>query len=229
MYMDGTNRRPLREFAYEELKQRVVTGQIGPGVRMMEIALANDLGVSRTPIREAMRKLEKEGLVTIEPHRGASASLLSPRDIINLLTVRARLEQLAAEQATQRMTPALIDQLRNIASSYEQSVQESDTGHIIKYDEAFHQAIVTATDNEILISFCRMAQDRALRFRYLYYDDFSRYKHMPSEHYHIIDAIKSGDSRRAGQVSFAHVNSLQDFVIKKLKPSSTPEKEQSRP
>ena len=73
---DIQNHRPLREIVYEELKMQILTGKIVPGTRMMEVELAEDMGVSRTPIREAIRKLEKEGLVTIEPRRGAYACLL---------------------------------------------------------------------------------------------------------------------------------------------------------
>ena len=72
---DIQNHRPLREMVYEELKMQILTGTIIPGTRMMEVELAEEMGVSRTPIREAIRKLEKEGLVTIEPRRGAYASL----------------------------------------------------------------------------------------------------------------------------------------------------------
>ena len=71
---DIQNHRPLREIVYEELKMQILTGKIVPGTRMMEVELADDMGVSRTPIREAIRQLEKEGLVTIEPRRGASCS-----------------------------------------------------------------------------------------------------------------------------------------------------------
>ena len=72
MMYDLQNHKPLREIVYEELKRRIVTGEIPPGERMMEIQLSEDLGVSRTPVREAIHKLEKEGLVLIEPRRGAA-------------------------------------------------------------------------------------------------------------------------------------------------------------
>ena len=80
---DLQNHRPLREIVYEELKRQILIGEIAPGTRMMEVELADDMGVSRTPVREAIRKLEKEGLVTIEPRRGAYASDISIKDMVD--------------------------------------------------------------------------------------------------------------------------------------------------
>lgn len=85
---DLQNHRPLREIVYEELKRQIMIGEIPPGTRMMEVELADDMGVSRTPIREAIRKLEKEGLVSIEPRRGAYALDVSIKDMVDVLEVR---------------------------------------------------------------------------------------------------------------------------------------------
>ena len=93
---DIQNHKPLREMVYEELKMQILKGSIIPGTRMMEVELAEEMGVSRTPIREAIRKLEKEGLVTIEPRRGAYASMISTEDMVEILEVRQDLEGLAA-------------------------------------------------------------------------------------------------------------------------------------
>ena len=101
---DIQNHRPLREIVYEELKMQILTGKIVPGTRLMEVELAADMGVSRTPIREAIRKLEKEGLVTIEPRRGAYASQISVKDMVDILEVRQDMEGLAAYFASSRMT-----------------------------------------------------------------------------------------------------------------------------
>ena len=82
---DLQNHKPLREIVYEELKRQILKGEIAPGHRMMEVELADDMGVSRTPVREAIRKLEKEGLVTIEPRKGAYASDISIKEMIDVL------------------------------------------------------------------------------------------------------------------------------------------------
>ncbi len=94
--LDIQNHRPLRDIVYEELKMQILKGQIVPGTRMMEVEMAEEMGVSRTPIREAIRKLEKEGLVTIEPRKGAYASQISTKDMVDILEVRQNMEGLAA-------------------------------------------------------------------------------------------------------------------------------------
>lgn len=214
MDINMQDHKPLREVVYDELKRRIMTGQIPPGTRMMEIELSESFGVSRTPIREAIRKLEKEGLATIEPRRGAYASLISVDDMIGVLVVRADLEGLAAELASQNMTDEEYQEIVKINDAYEQAIKDNDTDSIIAHDEAFHKAVVAASKNSALVQLGGEAQSMALRFRYLYYEDFSRYKNMPNEHQAIIDAIRSGNARRAREVASAHVSRLKEFVIK---------------
>lgn len=214
MNFDLENHRPLREIVYEELKKRIMTGEIVPHTRMMEVDLAEDMGVSRTPVREAIRKLEKEGLVTIEPRKGAYASDISAEDMVNLLTVREDLEGLAAGIAASRITGEQLGEMEHLTDLYAEAINKNDTAAMIDYDEQFHQAIVAVTENRTLIQFISNLQELALRFRYLYYDDFSRYKNMPEEHHHIIEALRSGDEETARTVAKEHIRSLKEFVIR---------------
>ena len=96
---------------------------------------------------------------------------------------------------------------------YREAIYENHTENIIKYDELFHKKIVAASRNKSLIVVSETIQDMALRFRYLYYDDFSRYENMPSEHRHILEAIRSKDGEKAKDVALHHVADLKDFVI----------------
>lgn len=212
--LDLQNHRPLREIVYEQLKMQILTGKIIPGTRMMEVELADEMGVSRTPVREAIRKLEKEGLVTIEPRRGAYASDISVKDMVDTLEVREDLEGLAAALAAERMSEGQIEELRQINQGYSEAIKNSDTEKIIEYDELFHKHIVSCSGNKTLIQLSETVQELALRFRYLYYDDFSRYENMPVEHKQIIEAITSGDAERTRQTADNHVKKLKEFVIK---------------
>lgn len=211
---DLQNHRPLREIVYEQLKMQILTGKIVPGTRMMEVELADEMGVSRTPVREAIRKLEKEGLVTIEPRRGAYASDISVKDMVDTLEVREDLEGLAAALAAERMSAEQIEELIKITRGYSEAIKNSDMEKIISYDEQFHKYIVACSGNKTLIQLSETVQELALRFRYLYYDDFSRYENMPVEHKHIIEAITSGDIEEARTVADEHVKKLKEFVIK---------------
>ena len=210
---DLQNHRPLREIVYEELKREILVGEIAPGTRMMEIELADEMGVSRTPVREAIRKLEKEGLVTIEPRKGAYASDVSIKDMVDVLEVREDLEAMAAALAAQKVTEDEKKALLDATLEYQRAVESEKTEDIIRCDEGFHQLIVNRSGNKTLIQLFSQVQELALRFRYLYYDDFSRYERMPLEHREIEEAILSGNYEEARIAAGEHVKKLKQFVI----------------
>ena len=211
--LDLQNHRPLREIVYEELKRQILVGEIAPGTRMMEVELAEDMGVSSTPVREAIRKLEKEGLVTIEPRRGAYASDISIKDMVDVLEVRQMLEGMAASMAAQKVTEEEKLDFVEANSAYKNAVKKGNIEEIIRYDELFHQLIVSYSGNKTLNQLLSQVQELALRFRYIYYDDFSRYENMPVEHEEIEEAIISGDTQKAKVVAEEHVERLKKFVI----------------
>ena len=103
---------PLRDVVFNTLRKAILTGQLKPGERLMEVHLADRLGVSRTPIREAIRKLELEGLVVMIPRRGAMVASITEKDLKDVLEVRLTLEMLAGEVACERITPELLEVLR---------------------------------------------------------------------------------------------------------------------
>lgn len=218
------NHRPLREIVYEELKRQILMGEITPGTRMMEVELAEKMGVSRTPVREAIRKLEKEGLVAIEPRRGAYASDISIKDMLDVLEVRQDLEGMAAAMAARKVTEDEKKAFIKANTAYMEAVKSGDTEEIIRCDEVFHKLIGDFSGNKTLNQLLSQVQELALRFRYLYYDDFSRYEKMPMEHEEIEEAILSGDSRKARIVAEEHIDNLKKFVTEKGEKMSRSEK-----
>lgn len=211
---DIQNHRPLREIVYEELKMQILTGKIVPGTRLMEVELAADMGVSRTPIREAIRKLEKEGLVTIEPRRGAYASQISVKDMVDILEVRQDMEGLAAYFASSRMTEEQMADLKRTSDSYNRAVAEGDMDSMIAYDTRFHRIIVESCNNSILVHMIEQLQELVLRFRYIYYDDFRRAENMPEEHRQILEAIRDGRAEDARAAADIHIDRLKEMVIR---------------
>lgn len=207
------NHRPLREIVYEQLKIQILTGKIAPGTRMMEVELAGDLGVSRTPVREAIRKLEKEALVVIEPRRGAYVSDVSVKEMVDTLVVREDLEALAASLTAKRITKEELEGLEKKVTDYSEAIASGDMEQIIRADESFHHKIVALSGNKALIQLFSSVQELSLRFRYLYYEDFTRYENMPVEHKEILEAIKTGDGDAARIVSDNHVKKLKEFVV----------------
>lgn len=211
---DIQNHRPLREMVYEELKMQILTGVIVPGTRMMEVELAEEMGVSRTPIREAIRKLEKEGLVTIEPRRGAYASQISTEDMIEILEVRQNMEGLAAFFAASRMQPEQMRELKEVSAKYNKAVADRDMESMIKHDTRFHRIIVESCNNKILVQMIEQLQELVLRFRYIYYDDFKRAENMPEEHYMILSAIERNDADAARAAADLHIDRLKEMILR---------------
>ena len=210
---DLQNHRPLREIVYEELKRQILVGEIAPGTRMMEVDLADVMGVSRTPVREAIRKLEKEGLVTIEPRKGAYASNISIKDMVDVLEVRQGLEAMAASIASGKITEKQKTELLSVVEKYKAAVESENIEEIIKYDEAFHSLIISISGNKTLMQVFSTVQELALRFRYIYYEDFKRYENMPKEHQLIEEAIMSGNAESARIAAGEHVAKLKDFIL----------------
>lgn len=209
---DIQSHRPLREIVYEELRSLILTGKIKPGTRMMEIELAEDMGVSRTPIREAIRKLEKEGLVVIEPRKGAYASEVSVKDMEDILEVRANLEGLAAYLAAERMTDAEKTALDEIKEKFQQAVDEGNMAEMISNDTKFHHMIVESSRNNHLIHMVEQLQELVLRFRYIYYKDFKRAEDMLPEHKRIFEEIVNGNGANARFEAFNHIDKLMDMI-----------------
>lgn len=208
-----TNHKPLREIVFEELRNLILTGKIEPGTRMMEIELADEMGVSRTPIREAIRKLEEEGLVVIEPRKGAYVSEISVPDMVNILEVREHLDGLSAFFAAQRVSEEGKTRLMEVSSQFNHAVEEGDMDSMIKFDTTLHKIIVDETDNSYLVNMVERLQELVLRFRYIYYKDFKRAEEMPNEHKIIIDAIINGDKTLAREESELHIRKLKELVL----------------
>jgi DNA-binding GntR family transcriptional regulator len=211
---DIHNHKPLREMVYEELKMQILKGTIVPGTRLMEVDLAEEMGVSRTPIREAIRKLEKEGLVTIEPRRGAYASQVSTKDMVEILEVRQDMEGLAAAFAAKRISPEQLAELKKISDLYNKAVAEGNMEDMIKYDTRFHRIIVESCNNKVLLSMIEQLHELVLRFRYIYYDNFRKAENMPSEHSIILNAIENCDPDTAREAADSHIDRLKQLIIK---------------
>ncbi|MEG1930221.1 MAG: GntR family transcriptional regulator [Anaerovorax sp.] len=210
---DIQSHKPLREIVYEELRSLILTGQIKPGTRMMEIELADDMGVSRTPIREAIRKLEKEGLVTIEPRKGAYASEVSIKDMVDILEVRGTLEGLAAYLAATRMTKEEKELLIEYSNKFDASVESNDIAGMISHDTEFHHFIVQCCRNSHLLHMVEQLQELVLRFRYIYFKDFKRAEDMPAEHNYIYSAILDSDEEKARFGALNHIEKLKEMIL----------------
>ena len=212
--------KPLKDLVYLELKHKILTGEIVSQTRLMEIDLSEKMNVSRTPIREAIKRLADDGLVKVEPRRGAYVANISIKDMLDVFEVREDMEGFAAKLAAERITEDEKVELRKIADKYEEALRQGDKEQIIELDEQFHNFIVACSGNETLSELVNYVQELSLRFRYLYYNDFSLYESTAEQHNKIMDAITGGRAEEARVEADAHVKALKEFVFelgKKMK------------
>lgn len=208
---------PLRDVVFNTLRQAILRGELKPGERLMEIQLANKLGVSRTPIREAIRKLELEGLVLMIPRRGAEVAEITEKSLRDVLEVRRTLEELAVRLACLRMKPEDLEQLKLAAAEFECVLGDEDITVVAEADVAFHDVIYLATDNERLISLLNNFREQMYRYRVEYLKKKEFHKKLLKEHEEIIRAIENGECDRATEVMSQHIENQVEVVSDTLR------------
>ena len=184
---------PLRDVVFNTLRQAILTGELKPGERLMEIHLANRLGVSRTPIREAIRKLELEGLVTMIPRRGAEVAQITDKSMSDVLEVRRAMDALCVELACERISDEELKELKAACDNFEHAVRSKDNKKIAKADVELHDIIVKATGNSRLVQLINNLSEQMYRYRYEYIKDASQHNRLIEEHRIIYESIVNKD------------------------------------
>ncbi|MDD2979857.1 MAG: GntR family transcriptional regulator [Hespellia sp.] len=204
---------PLRDVVFNTLRQAILRGELKPGERLMEIQLANKLGVSRTPIREAIRKLELEGLVLMIPRKGAEVAEITEKSLRDVLEVRKALEELAVQLACDKITEEEIENLKQAAKDFKATLGSADITKVAEADVAFHDVIYNATDNQRLIQLLNNLREQMYRFRveYLKREDF--HPQLLSEHEDIIEQISSGQKKEASETVCQHIDNQVEAVM----------------
>ncbi|MBQ7582865.1 MAG: GntR family transcriptional regulator [Lachnospiraceae bacterium] len=207
---------PLRDLVFRTLRQAILTGELKPGERLMEIHLANRLGVSRTPVREAIRMLELEGLVTMIPRRGAEVSRISRQDISDVLEVRGALDSLAVRLACERISEEETDALKAAAESFRQAVATGDLTAVADADVAFHDLIIAASKNRQLMQMAGNLAERVYRYRLEYIKDTHNHANLIKEHDQILHCILERRTDQALEAILAHVDHQEQAIISQL-------------
>ena len=196
---------PLRDVVFQTLRQAILRGELEPGERLMEIHLADRLGVSRTPIREAIRKLELEGLVVMIPRRGAIVASITEKDLKDVLEVRRTLEVMAAEIACDRITPELLDELAEAGEEFRKLKDSDDYTSLAAADVKFHDIIYAATDNQRLISILNNLREQMYRYRVEYLKDEKNFPILIREHSQIVEGLTAKDKTMLTAAMHKHV------------------------
>lgn len=209
--------KPLREVIFETLRNAIITGELKPGERLMEVQLAEKMGVSRTPVREAIRKLELEGLVEMLPRKGAHVADLSIKDIMDVLEVRASLDGLATALAAERIKPEQVKELKHVQTQFLQYVEKQNLQGTIKKDVEFHDIIYRCSGNEKLIQIANNLREQVYRFRVIYLKDYISPKEIVKEHAEILEAVTERDMEKARRIAEEHIKNQEKAFLKALK------------
>ena len=203
---------PLRDVVFNTLRQAILRGELKPGERLMEIQLANKLGVSRTPIREAIRKLELEGLVLMIPRRGAEVAEITEKSLRDVLEVRRALEELSVQLACARITDEQIAELKEAAKEFERVLKSGDVTSYAEADVKFHDIIYHATDNQRLIALLYNLREQMYRYRVEYLKRKEVHEKLLAEHQYIIEMLEQRNQEKAMEAICKHVDNQVETV-----------------
>lgn len=208
---------PLRDVVFNTLRQAILKGELEPGERLMEIQLSERLGVSRTPIREAIRKLELEGLVLMIPRKGAEVAKISETSLREVLEVRRSLEELAAELACQRIGERELLDLEEAEAAFAEAILKGDPMEIAESDEHYHDLIYQATGNSRLVQILNNLREQMYRYRLEYIKDEDKRQILIVEHEHILRALKNHDIQDAKGAVRGHIDNQQLTVSQNIR------------
>jgi DNA-binding GntR family transcriptional regulator len=199
----GARHAPLNKVVADAIRERILAGEFEPGERLAEETLSVELGVSRMPVREALRALAAEGIVTLEPRRGASVTTYTPQQVKELVEVRATLEALNAKLAAQRKDPVQMRELQRVLALGARINEKTDLATIQENNNRFHEALEAIGANSVLSNIVRSLRDRtALIFAR---QSRARVRENWKEHAQIVKAVIAGDADLAGLLAGRHV------------------------
>ena len=205
---------PLRDVVFNTLRKAILKGELKPGERLMEIALAERLGVSRTPVREAMRKLELEGLVSIIPNKGAYVTGITRKDVEDIYAIRSLLEGLCARWATAYITEKQLDALEENIYLSEFHASKGHAQKLTELDDQFHDILYEACSSKMLEHQLRDFHEYVRRMRKQNLSGSERGLEAVLEHKQIMEAICRKDADRAQELAALHMRNAYDNMIK---------------
>lgn len=201
---------------YEEIKEAIINNTIKPGTMIQERILAEKLGVSRTPVREALRRLNSEGLIELIPGKGATITKITIEDIREIMQVREPLECLAVKLAAERIQPQDIKYLEEMIANWDKEINCSDQINfqsLSTRDIAFHEYLVEIAGNKRLANILSMLRDQIRRITFLTQDNKTRIETSFPQHINILEALKQRDPVAAEENMRQHMQSIKEYYF----------------
>lgn len=203
----------LSQKVYRILKTGIVKKYLKPGTKLLEVKIAKQMGVSRTPVREAIRELAAEGFVKMIPNQGVIVSIASIEDTQEVLQIRSVLEGLAARLATKVINGEEIKELEKYIEQMEYYANKDNALAFSKMDVEFHELILNICGNNRLIQIRKNLSDQAHRYRIRSLSIPGRLRHSLKEHQEILEALKRKDSEQADKLSQKHIENVLKNIL----------------
>ena len=204
----------LRGRVFHKIREDILSGKYKDNEELKEVAIGEELGVSRTPVREAFRQLELEGLIHIIPNKGAYVTGITVKDVKDIYMMRSLLEGLCARWATEYITTEQLEEMEENVYLAEFHASKGHKQQITELDNRFHEIMYEACNSKMLEKQLRDFHDYVLRVRKKTLSENKRSTESNKEHKLILEAIKSGDPEKAQEVANKHVMSAYDNMVK---------------
>lgn len=210
-----TSNPPLRDQAYTTLKDAILAGKFAPGDHLVELEIANSLGLSRSPVREAFRRLEQEGFLQVT-RAGVTVQQVSLKDIQGVYLVRQHLEGMAAALAAEHATNAAIATLRQSLKTMEQALKEKNEKKTIRSGNEFHALLYSLSDNQYLVDLLNATYEKIRHFRNVNITLHQRGQDALAEHRAIVEAIAHHDVAKADRLAQLHIEKSWEHTRRSL-------------
>jgi DNA-binding GntR family transcriptional regulator len=207
----------LEQSVFLRLEEEILNGDLKKGDTLTENSLSARLGVSRTPVRAALHHLAEEGLVKIEANRGVTVVGVSESDLIDIYTIRMRLEGLASRQAAKSISAKDLEELRESVELSEFYIRKRDTEHLKELDSKFHEIIYRASSNPRLDKILSELHRNIRVYRKLSLSVSDRLERSVEEHREILSAIESGNADEADRLTTDHIRQAMESVLSAAK------------
>ncbi|WP_378954034.1 GntR family transcriptional regulator [Pelosinus sp. sgz500959] len=208
--------RPIRDVVYDYLRTAIINGLIKPGERLVEKDYAEKFNISRTPVREALRKLEIEGLVENIPRKGDIVKGIALHDMLEIFAIRQALEPLIVKTAIDNMTPEAIIKLQETVDNMTSAAHNDDTAAVLDAFQTFHDILINVSNMPRLSAIISQLKDYLGRFRTMSLSNPTRRTQAISEHKEILQAIIANDNETAEQLISSHLSSARQSLLKKM-------------
>ncbi|MFC0524601.1 GntR family transcriptional regulator [Pontibacillus salicampi] len=212
--MDKIKSKSLTELAYDQISQAILQNALKPGDMIVEEQIANQLGISRTPIREALKKLSFEGMIELRSGRRARVSEISEKDAMNYQIIRESLEALGAKTAAEHITSSELQELEEICTKQKEAIREDDLLEFLDLDFMFHSIIVRVSQNSKLEEIVNNLNSQIKRFLILSNTLHSSAEGAVEEHYTIIESLRERNGERTEEMMRNHVQNVTNRILK---------------